>query len=157
MTDLVLLNADEIQAASYDSFNAIDLKGFQTMQDADEPRFTVPMGLMVFYWESALYQSASNLSDSYNGGFWKTENGFFELQTDESFVLENGWGSTYEVTATEFSMIANLYALSHLAMATYESKPAINRRAVFFSDYIKQLMDKNRGILNTNAIYLMID
>ncbi len=71
MTDLVLLNADEIQAASYDSFNAIDLKGFQTMQDADEPRFTVPMGLMVFYWESALYQSASNLSDSYNGGFWK--------------------------------------------------------------------------------------
>ena len=54
-------------------------------------------------------------------------------------------------------MIANLYALSHLAMATYESKPAINRRAVFFSDYIKQLMDKNRGILNTNAIYSMID
>ena len=93
MTDLVLLNADEIQAASYDSFNAIDLKGFQTMQDADEPRFTVPMGLMVFYWESALYQSASNLSDSYNGGFWKTENGFFELQTDESFVLENGYFS----------------------------------------------------------------
>lgn len=157
MTDLILLTDEELQEMSYDSFNQVDLKALQTMQECEFPRYTVAMAHTIYLWENALYQEASRLCGNYDGGLWKTKNGFWELQSDRIFLMENGWGEIFKLNATEFSIVVNLFILSKLSMMTYESKPAINRRAVFFSDYIKDMMNKNRKILNTGAIYKLID
>ena len=70
--------------------------------------------------------------------------------------MENGWNEAFNLNALEFSIVVNLFALSKIAMMTYSSKPAINRRAVFFSDYIKDVIHKNRNVLDTTAIYKLI-
>ena len=157
MTDLVLLTNEELTDMSYDSFNKTDLVAMQMMQESEFPRYTVAMAHTIYVWENILYQEASRLCESYDGGVWETKNGFWTLQSDSIFYMENGWDEAFNLNALEFSIVVNLFALSKIAMMTYNSKPAINRRAVFFSDYIKDVMNKNRNALDTGAIYKLID
>ena len=156
MTDLVLLTDEEIADMSYDSFNKTDLVAMQSMQESEFPRYTVAMAHTIYVWENILYQEASRLCESYSGGVWETKNGFWTLQSDSIFYMENGWDEAFNLNALEFSIVVNLFALSKIAMMTYSSKPAINRRAVFFSDYIKDVIHKNRNVLDTTAIYKLI-
>ena len=158
MQNLVQLSTDEIKAMSYDEFNLIDLKAMQSLQGEIEPRCSVAMGHLMLMWENVLYQIASNLTDQYSGGLWTTEHGFWVFQSDDVFLLSDGYGREFQINALEFSIVVNIKALSNIAISTYQSgKQALNRRSVFFSDYIKDFMNKNRSVINTQAIYFLTD
>ncbi|WP_281109780.1 hypothetical protein [Acinetobacter bereziniae] len=59
---------------SYDSFNKTDLVAMQSMQESEFPRYTVAM------------------AHTHKNGFWT-------LQSDSIFYMENGWDFT------EFSIV----------------------------------------------------
>ncbi|MGQ1480528.1 hypothetical protein ACT4XN_19515 (plasmid) [Acinetobacter baumannii] len=158
MTELVLLSPEEIQKMRYDSFNQADLKAFQSLQAAEYPTYSIAMAHTLYMWENTLFHEARRLSDNYRGaGIWETKNGFFVLQSDDVFTCESGYGEAFELNALEFSIVANLFSLSKVSILSLNKNRDVNRRAVFFSDYIKDVISKNRDILNTRAIYILID
>lgn len=109
--------------------------------------------------ENHVYHYADQKSEGqYSGGYWTMEQGFFELVSQQNFKIDAGYGRVFEVNSTEFSIIVNLFALSHIAFSSYENKDNFrNSMAVFLSDYIKDLMNFNSEVLKTGTIYTIID
>ncbi|ENW02929.1 hypothetical protein [Acinetobacter beijerinckii] len=111
--------------------------------------------------ENYIYYFAGDLAgEQYTGGYWSMDNGFFILNgsDDKKIRLESCFGNPYELSLLEFSIVVNLFALSHLCMWAYENnKSLINSLAVFFSDYVKETMKANEDYLQLEAIYTLID
>ena len=158
MNTLNLLTTQEVEAISYDSFNKMDLNAMIEVSEGVECD-CLQFNMLSFLWEQCLFRFASELSKKYTGGSWTTENGFYALNgyENEVFKVADCWGTEYEMNSLEFSITVNLFALSNISISTFGTKPAINRRAVFFSDYIKEIMKKNEEVLNLIAIYKVID
>lgn len=159
MNTLNLLTPQEVEAVTYDSFNKMDLNAMIETSKGGECNCSLQFNMLNLLWEQTLFHFASKLSQKYTGGNWTTENGFYVLNGYESeiFKVADCWGSEYEMNSLEFSITVNLFALSNISISTFGTKPAINRRAVFFSDYIKEIMNKNANVLNLSPIYRVID
>ena len=125
-------------------------------EDSNTP---IHFGAFIYFWERYLFAHADRLSENYKGGSWTLENGFWCLDSSDQFDVHTGYGAKYTVNAMEFSIIVNLFALSHMAITTYQQKgnEFINLLSVNFSDYIKLLLDRSLEKLNTEAIYMVID
>lgn len=119
----------------------------------------IHFGAFICFWECHLFAHSDQLSEDYQGGLWTLENGFWCLDSDQKFNVHTSYGAEYLVNAVEFSIIANLFALSNMAIITYQQKnnEFINLLSVSFSDYIKLVIDRNAEQLNTEAIYRVID
>jgi len=120
------------------------------------------LGMFLLELENYLYHFANKLGgEVYNGGYWSMDKGFFLLSDGESdniFQVSDYYGTSFKLNVTEFSIVANLFALSHLCIVSLDRvNPFTNHIAVFFSDYIKAVMNKNKDILNLSAIYSILD
>ena len=111
-------------------------------------------------YEQYVFHFANQLGgEQYKSGYWKMENGFFILQGNEDtiFNVSNDFGFETKFNLLEFSITVNLFALSHLCFWAHDrNKSLINNLAVFFSDYTKDFLKKNSGILSED-IYIIID
>ncbi|MFL1616164.1 hypothetical protein GHT89_16330 [Acinetobacter baumannii] len=125
----------------------------------NEEQTPIHFGAFIYFWERYLFAHADRLSENYKGGTWKLENGFWCLESNDQFDVFASHGEKYTVNALEFSIIANLFALSHMAINTYQQKgnEFINTLSVNFSDYIKLLLDRSLEKLNNEAIFMVTD
>ncbi|MFC2984478.1 hypothetical protein ACFH1V_12725 [Acinetobacter baumannii] len=147
---------------NYDLDKIKYLNMFKTHQDDDGGHHTTTeMWGFLNQLENYLYHFASNLAgEQYKGGLWSMDNGFFILNgaEDTKFTLESSFGNKYELSLLEFSIVVNLFALSHLCFWAHDhNKTMINNLAVFFSDYVKETMKLNEDYVQLGAIYTLID
>ncbi|ENG7912487.1 hypothetical protein ABVE93_002620 [Acinetobacter baumannii] len=127
-------------------------------EDSNPPK---EMWRFINQYEQHVFHFAEHLTEGkYRGGYWKMEKGFFVLQggQDTKFNLKGSWGQEYELNIIEFSIVVNLFALSHLSCWAYgKGLEFINNLAVFFSDFVKDTMKNNAETLKTDEIYALID
>ena len=155
-----LTNEEVLLMGDYELDKLKYLKMFKAHQDEDQNTTSNEMWDFVNHYEQYIFHFAKHLGgEQYRGGYWKMEDGFFNLQGSEDNVFEvsTDWGNEFKFNNLEFSIAVNLFALSHLCFwAKDKKKTLINNLAVFFSDYTKDFLKKNSEVLSSD-IYIIID
>lgn len=153
--EIELIGEYEIDVKTY-------LQQFKTYQGDDGCASEVSenLGWFIHKYEQNIFKYMDLLGgEQYSGGNWGMEHGFFYLHDDTGiFIMRSGFGEESRLDALSFSAVVNLMVLSQMAIQAYEEKNFFdNQMAVFLSDHLKDLMEKNIEIFSTDDIYRIIN
>lgn len=155
-TDESILNLGK-----YHQFKSLDvLKQFKTHQDDELHHTSEKFWGFINQFEQYVFHFADKMTEGeYTGGYWKMDNGFFQLQgsSETAFLIENNYHQA-SLNCLGFSLFINIMALSHLSISSFHhNNTYVNHLAVFFSEYCKTVLQMNKSLYDIDSIQILLD
>ena len=155
------LSDDQVNLLGDYGINKIKcLNMFKTHQDDELHHTSEKFWGFINQFEQYVFHFADKMTEGkYTGGYWKMDNGFFQLQgsNETTYLIENNYHQA-NLNCLGFSLFINIMALSHLSIASFHRNDNyVNHLAVFFSEYCKTLLKMNKSLYDLNSIQILLD